>query len=81
MENRLLELRKRYRYSREELERVSGINHGTIQKLENGSLQFENCKLITLISLASAFHVPVVSILPNELRNKIMYNGIDDSSN
>ena len=70
--NRLLELRKRYRYTRAELEMVSGVSHGTIQKLENGLLKVENCKLSTLIALASAFNVSVVSLLPSELQRRII---------
>ena len=70
--NKLLELRKKYRYTREELERVSGVSHATIQKLENGSLQFENCKLTTLIALASAFGIKVASLLPSDLQSKVI---------
>lgn len=70
--NRLLELRKKYRYTRAELSKTSNVNAGTIQKLENGELQFENCKLSTLIALANGFGLKVASILPSELREKVI---------
>lgn len=70
--NKLLELRKKYHYTREELERSSGISRGTIQKLENGDLKFENCKLSTLICLAESFQLKVASLLPSNLRDKVI---------
>ena len=72
MGNKLLELRTKYRYSREELARVSGVSPSTIQKIENGFLKFENCKLTTLIALASAFSIKVASLLPSDLREKVI---------
>ena len=69
---KLQELRTTYRYSRAELERVSGVSSGTIQKLENGTLKVENCKLTTLIALAEAFQIKVASLLPSDLQRKVI---------
>lgn len=70
--NKLLELRKKYKFTREELSRVSGVGKTTIYSLEKGILSFENCKLSTILALAQAFGVGGVVILPNDIREKMI---------
>lgn len=70
--NKLLELRKKYRYTRSELSRVSGVNESEIYKLEKGLLDFRNCKLNTIIALSQAFGLKGVAILPTEIRNEML---------
>lgn len=72
MANKLREWRKQYKYTRKELSKVSGVSESTIQRLEDGRLKFENCKLTTLIALSTALGISVAALLPRQLQEKVL---------
>lgn len=53
--------------TREQLSKVSGVSVETIKKLESGLLKTNNCKLSTLVRLASGLNCKVVDLIPNKL--------------
>lgn len=69
---KLQELRKRYKYTRKELSRASGVGENTIYKLEKGSLDFRNCKLTTVVALAKPFGLKGFAILPSEIQKEML---------
>lgn len=63
---RLKEIRKSKRWSRETLAKKSGVSRDTIDALENGKTNVKEAKLNTLLSLATALRVKVSKLLPDE---------------
>lgn len=64
--NELQKIRKSCRYTRDELEKVSGVNKYTIKALESGRYEIENAKISTLIKLARALGCRVRDFFPDE---------------
>lgn len=63
---KLKEIRKSKRWSRETLAEKSGVSRDTIDALENGKTNVKEAKLNTLLSLATALRVKVSKLLPDE---------------
>lgn len=63
---KLKEIRKSKRWSRETLAKKSGVSRDTIDALENGKTNVKEAKLNTLLSLAIALRVKVSKLLPDE---------------
>ena len=64
-------IRKEQGLSRRELELLSGVKQGTIQRLEKGLYNVNMVKLGTLIALAKALKVKVVDLLDQDLKRRI----------
>ena len=64
-------IRKEKSFTREELEKLSGVKRETIQALEQGKTNVDNVKLSTLISLAKALHCKVIDLLDKDLQRYI----------
>lgn len=62
-------IRKERKLTREDLEKLSGVNKFTIQALEEG--RYDDVKLSTLLSLAGALRVKVKKILPFDIAKKL----------
>ena len=66
IDNELFKMRRKARYTREELANVSGVDKNTIQALEVGKTDMSNAKLSTMIKLAKALSCKVRDFFPNE---------------
>lgn len=64
-------IRKEKSFTREELEKLSGVKRETILALEQGITNVDNVKLSTLISLAKALHCKIIDLLDKDLRRYI----------
>ena len=64
----LKRIRKENKYTREDLELLSGVNRCTIQHLEEGMTNAENVKLSTLIKLAKTLRVKVWELVDKDLQ-------------
>lgn len=65
-DNALYNIRHKSRYTRQELEKVSGVCERNIINLESNNESLQNAKLITLMKLAKALGCRVRDFLPNE---------------
>lgn len=64
-------IRKEKGFTREELMKLSGVNRGTIQRLEKGIYNVNMVKLGTLVALAKALHCKVVDLVSADLKKII----------
>lgn len=64
-------IRKEKSFTREELEKLSGVKRETIQALEQGRTNVDNVKLSTLVSLAKSLHCKVIDLLDKDLQRYI----------
>ena len=69
--NNLKTIRNECKYTRQDLERLSGVSCVAIQRLEEGMTNVNNVKLSTLIKLAKALRVKVVDLVDKDLQRYI----------
>ena len=62
-------IRKERKLTREDLEKLSGVNKFTIQALEEG--RYDDIKLSTILSLAKALRVKGKALLPFDIAKKL----------
>ena len=67
---RLKQIRKEKKLTRDELASISGVDKGTIQKMEIG--YHNDIRVSTLIKLADALNVKVADLLEENLLRKIV---------